>query len=248
MQWADDGSLDLLHYLTRRWHEQKTPVFVLLTLRRENINEDAKVQDWLNRLRRDSAALMLKLDHLNLTSLTLLMSQLAAKTVPDESVRRFSGWLYDETQGHPFFVAEMLQMLAQRNLIIYQSDRQAPRIDIAATLILIDSEERLPLPSTIRELILARLEHLSEASFAILLAGAVVGREMSFDMLKEVSGLSEEVTLNSLETMLKQRLLVETETNNLPYSFSHDKIREVVCTLRRVKRGDKSTTGGHWQC
>ena len=228
VQWADDASLDLLHYLTRRWHEQNIPIFVLLTIRQENINTDTRLQEWLNRLDRDSALSRLSLDHLSPTSLTLLVSQLASKPVPDESIHRFSQWLYDETQGQPFFMSEMLQMLAQRNLIIYQSDTKVPRIDISATLKLIDAEGQLPLPSTIRDLILVRLERLGEASFAILLAGSVFGRETSFDTLKQVSGLSEEATLINLEKMLKQGFLVETETNHLPYRFSHDKIREVV--------------------
>ena len=202
----------------------------MITVRRENIDIDVKLQDWISHVRRDSSLLLLTLNHLTRTNLTLLISQLAAKSVPDETVRQFSDWLYAETQGQPFFMAEMLQMLVQRNLVVYRSDMQEPRIDITTSLALIEAEDRLPLPPTIRDLVLARLKHVGEASAAILLAGAVIGRETSFDMLRKVSGLSEEVSLNSLETILKHRLLVEKEMNPLPYSFSHDKIREIVYT------------------
>lgn len=230
VQWADDGSLDLLHYLMRWWHEHRLPIFTLISVRRENIDIDVKLKEWIGHIRRDSSLLLLTLEHLTPTNLTLLISQLAAKSVPDQFIRQFSDWLYSETQGQPFFMSEMLQMLVQRNLIIYRSDMQEPRIDITASLALIETEDRLPLPPTIRHLILARLEHLSESSSAILLAGAVVGRETSFDILKHVSGLSEELSLSGLEKAIKHRLLIETHTKRLPYSFSHDKIREIAYT------------------
>ena len=230
LQWADDGSLDLLHYLMRWLHEQKVCTFVLMTLRRENVDTDSQLQEWLDRIMRVGSVHTLTLNRLDPTDLTLLASQLAAKSVPDKSILQFGQWLYSETQGQPFFMAEMLQMLVQRNLIIYRSDMQEPKIDITASLALIKSAEGLTLPPTIRDLILARLKHMSETASAVLLAGAVIGRELSFDMLTHVSGLSEEVSLHSLETVLKHRLLVEKESNQQPYTFSHDKIRDIVYT------------------
>ena len=49
----------------------------------------------------------------------------------------------------------------------------------------------MPLPPTIHEVILARLGRLSETATAMLLAGAVLGREATFEQLGAVSGLDE---------------------------------------------------------
>ena len=70
----------------------------------------------------------------------------------------------------------MLQMLAERNLLVYQAGAEKQVLDAATTLTRIEIQRRLPLPPTIREVILARLGRLSEAATAMLLAGAVLGR------------------------------------------------------------------------
>ena len=228
IQWADYATLNLIGYLTRRWVEQSAAIFVVLAVRQENIDANTDLQDWITQLRRETTLIRLEIGLLDFTNLTLLTSQLAAKSIPNETIQRLSQWLYDETQGHPFFLTQMLQMLAQRNLLMFQPDSQTPHIDVSATLMLVESEERLPLPPTIRDLIEARLHPVSETAFALLLAGAVVGREASFDLLCQVSGLSEESAISSLEAMLHHRLLAETVSESRPYHFSHDKIREVV--------------------
>ena len=230
IQWADEGSLDMLHYLTRRWREQGTPIFLLLTMRQEALLADTILQEWLNRLRRDTTLLRLDLNPLDITNLTLLISQLAGSSLPDTPVQQLSRWLYSETQGHPFFITEMLHMLAERNLLVYQSKWPNQILDVPATLAQIEEQEHLPLPPTIHAVILARLGRLSETAKAMLLAGAVLGREATFEQLGTISGLDEATGLAGLETLLHSRLLLESGSTARPYTFAHDKIREVVYT------------------
>lgn len=230
LQWADEGTLDLLHYLTRRWQEQGISILLLLTLRQEDILANAELQTWLNRVGRDITLLRLNLKPLDVTNLTLLLSSLSKSTVPDSAIRQLSQRLYDETQGHPFFLAEMLQMLAERNLMVYKSGSKKQALDAATTLTRIEIQQRLPLPPTIREVILARLGRLSEAAAAMLLAGAVLGREATFEQLGAVSGLDEVTGLDGLESLLHSRLLLESASATHPYTFAHDKIREIVYT------------------
>jgi DNA-binding SARP family transcriptional activator len=230
LQWADEGTLDLVHYLTRHWQEQEISILLLLTLRQEAILTNPGLQTWLNDVGRNTALLRLNLTPLDLTSLTLLLTSLSKTAVPDFAIQQLSRWLYNETQGHPFFLAEMLRMLAERNLMVYQSGSEKQALDAATTLTRIETQRRLPLPPTIREVILARLGRLSEAAAAMLLAGAVLGREATFEQLGAVSGLDEVTGLVGLETLLHGRLLLESATATHPYTFAHDKIREVVYT------------------
>ncbi len=228
MQWADDDSLDLLHYLIRRWREQQISILTLITLRHEALLARPLLQEWLNQLGRDTPLLRVNLAPLNLRDVTLLVSHLAGLAMPDGPTQHLSQWLYDETQGHPFFLAEMLQMLAERNLLIFQSASRSGTLNIPATLNRIEGIEQLPLPPTIREVILARLGHLGETATALLLAGAVLGREVTFEQLSNVSGVNEVTALTNLEVLLKTRLLVESGSAIPKYAFSHDKIREAV--------------------
>ena len=55
MQWADADTLDLIHYLARRWAEMKAPILLLLTVRQEAYAADAALREWLTRLERDTS-------------------------------------------------------------------------------------------------------------------------------------------------------------------------------------------------
>jgi predicted ATPase len=53
MQWADADTLDLIHYLARRWAETGTPILLLLAIRQEAYAADANLREWLTNLGRD---------------------------------------------------------------------------------------------------------------------------------------------------------------------------------------------------
>ena len=63
--WADSASLDMLHYASQRWAEEKAPILVLLTLRQEALAESSALQSWLNQLKRTVSAVQLKLGALS---------------------------------------------------------------------------------------------------------------------------------------------------------------------------------------
>ena len=106
-----------------------TLILLLLTLRQEALLTDSELQEHLNRLRRDTTLVRLDLNPLDVTSLTLLISQLAGTTIPNTPIQQLSRWFYDETQGHPFFITEILHMLTERNLLVYQSGQPNPAPD-----------------------------------------------------------------------------------------------------------------------
>ena len=228
LHWADEGTLDLLHYLLGRWHTQKTPIFLLITLRREAVQAQPALQGWLDRISRDVTSQTLTLEPLDLTSLTLLLTREEGTAVPTAATHKLSQWLFTETQGHPFFVAEMLHMLAERNLLVYDAMSDRHTVDMDETLARIEAEERLPLPPSIHELILARLRRIGERARAMVLAAAVIGRETSFEQLVQVAGLDELAGLAGVEVLVNGRILLESQTTERPYSFAHDKFREVV--------------------
>jgi len=65
MQWADADTLELVHYLARRWAEMKAPILLLLTVRQEAYAADASLREWLTRLERDTSLARILLDNLN---------------------------------------------------------------------------------------------------------------------------------------------------------------------------------------
>jgi DNA-binding SARP family transcriptional activator/tetratricopeptide (TPR) repeat protein len=229
MQWADADTLDLVHYLARRWAEMNAPILLLLTVRQETYAADASLREWLTRLERDTSLTRLLLDNLSGSTVEELVSRLAGKGADETAASAFGAWLWAETRGLPFFIEALLQMLIEQGVLVAVGD-QGPAYDFASALEHVRSVARVPLPPGVREVIRARLEGHSKEAGALLLAAAVLGRACTFERMCQISDLQETDALDPLEALLAGRLLTEHPSDRRPYTLAHDYIREVVYT------------------
>ena len=240
--WADTASLDVLHYAVLRWAEERTPILVLLTLRQEALTASPDMQSWLTRLKRDIAPVQLTLSELSQTETEQLIRGLlepedSANGAPlsgpetPSSLTRFSQWLFAETEGQPLFMAETLKALVGDGLVQLDKSTAGWRIDWAM-LHAPGSESRV-LPG-VREIIRGWLDRITPPAGELLTAASVLAEETSFHHLCQVAGLDEIQAMSALEELLSRQLLLEA-VDGLPtfgsdpiYSFSHQKVREVV--------------------
>ena len=229
MQWADADTLDLVHYLARRWAEMKAPILLLLTVRQEAYAADASIREWLTRLERDTSLTRLLLDNLSGVAVKELISRLAGKEADETAVSTFAAWLWAETRGLPFFIEALLQMLIEQGVLFAIGD-QGPAYDFASALEHVRSMARVPLPPGVHEVIRARLEVHSKEANALMLAAAVLGRACTFGRMCQIADLQETDALDPLEALLDGRLLTERPSDQRPYTLAHDYIREVVYT------------------
>jgi DNA-binding SARP family transcriptional activator/predicted ATPase len=229
MQWADADTLDLIHYLARRWAEMKAPILLLLTVRQEAYAADASLREWLTRLERDTSLTRLLLDNLSGTAVEGLVKTLAVDEADETATSAFAAWLWAETRGLPFFIEALLQMLIEQGVLVAVGDQQ-PAYDFASALEHVRSVTRVPLPPGVREVIRARLEQHTKEAGALLLAASVLGRACTFERMCQIADLQETEALESLEALLDGRLLTEWPSDRRPYTLAHDYIREVVYT------------------
>jgi tetratricopeptide (TPR) repeat protein len=210
----------------------------LLTLRQEELVATSRLRDWLSHLGRDISLSRHHLSVLSPTAVQQLVNLVAGGATVVEAidekwdkgqtpVQSFGTWLRTETGGVPFFIEAMLQMLLEQGLLKQQPDGY---FDIAAIWQQIQSEERIPLPSNVRDVILTRCQRLTQSAGALLLAGAVLGRECRFERLCQVADVAELDGLPALEELLNHRLMLEVSSEARPYRFSHDNIRQVIYT------------------
>jgi tetratricopeptide (TPR) repeat protein len=83
----------------------------------------------------------------------------------------------------------------------------------------------------VRELLQLRLATVGESSLQILATAAVIGRSFDFATLWSASGRSEEETVEALEDLVSQGLVVEVGpagSSDLSYDFIHEKLRTLV--------------------
>lgn len=241
MQWADLETRDMIHYAVRRWAEASAPLLLVLVIRQENYAADAGLREWLAQLERVAPVNRLLLDALSGTDVHHLVSNLhtgqhgsaahsaegAIPLLPGAPPQSFADWLWAETSGLPFYIEALLQMLIQQGVLSRRGEDGAG-YDFASALQHVHAVTRVPLPPGVNDAILARLQRLAEVEESLLLAAAVLGRECSFDRLRQVADLDETTALPALDSLIHGRLLIQAGNARRPYTLAHDYIREVV--------------------
>ena len=235
MQWADADTLDLIHYLARRWAEMKAPILLLLTVRQEAYAADAALREWLTRLERDTSLTRILLDNLNGVAVEGLVKTLAGDGADETAISAFGAWLWAETRGLPFFIEALLQMLIEQGVLVPVEGQQST-YNFASALEHVRSVARVPMPPGVREVIQVRLSQPSKEAVALLLAAAVMGRACTFARMCQVADLAETDALEPLDALLDGRLMIELPSDRQPYTLAHDYIREVVYSESREAR------------
>jgi DNA-binding SARP family transcriptional activator/predicted ATPase len=114
--------------------------------------------------------------------------------------------LHVETAGVPFFVVQYLSALQE------VSEE--------------DGTSAWPLPEGIRALVGRRLGNLGEEARQLASAAAVIGRPFDADLLRAVSGRSEDEVVTGLEELLQRGLV--RPADDATFDLAHDAVRRVA--------------------
>jgi predicted ATPase/class 3 adenylate cyclase len=135
--------------------------------------------------------------------------------------------ILQKTEGVPFFIEEFIRSLIDLKIIERKKDRYVLAKDI----------QEVTIPSTIQDMIMARVDSLPEASKEVLQTASVIEREFSYQLIKRVTGLSGEDLLSHLSTLKDSELLYERGIYpQSVYIFRHALTREVVYVSILEKR------------
>jgi DNA-binding SARP family transcriptional activator len=206
LHWADQGSLQLLDYLAH--HEALRSTLLLTTVRSEDVDET--LLGLLRGLERQRL-----LERLPLGPLAVEATVQLLREVVREDVRQLGQQLHAETEGNPLFAVETIRSLLESGeLQLGAAARPGPT----------------PLPESVQAAIRARLARLDADAHELARAAAVLGGDVDFDHVRAVAGHDEERALAALERLLSTHLLreVNADVGEALYSFSHDKVRQVV--------------------
>jgi DNA-binding SARP family transcriptional activator/tetratricopeptide (TPR) repeat protein len=236
LHWASRASLDMLQYAGQRWAEEGARVVLVLGLRAEATESMPAPYGWVSELGRALPVRRLTLNPLAAGETLDLVRALSGGTPGrDEGVasdlERFGRWLFEETGGHPLFLAEAIKTLLDRGVLTARLGADGAWV-VALTSEARDTDALKGLvPESVREAIGAQLSRLSHPASELLAAGAVLGAGFTFEQLIGVVPLPEDEALSALDEVLASRLIREDGAQNDDiYTFSHDKVRDVAYT------------------
>jgi len=148
----------------------------------------------------------------------------------EEIERSLEELILEKTEGVPFFIEEFIKSL--KDLRIIEKKESAYRLSR-------DIQE-LTIPSTIQDVIMARVDSIPEGAKEVLQTGSVIEREFSHPLIKRVTDLPEKELLSYLSILKDAELLYERgvypQSN---YVFKHALTREVVYDSILAKRKKK---------
>ena len=216
LHWADKPSLLLLQFLAREIRTAR--LLILATYRDVELRRQHPLAQTLAELAREQVSSRVVLRGLTEEDVSRYIEMTAGSTPPRELVRT----VHRETEGNPFFVSEIVRLLASEGRL----ERPA------------QGSWSISIPQSVREVVGRRLDQLSEPSNALLRIASVVGREFALGVVQAVSDLDPAAIAEALDEAVAARVVAETPRSIDRYAFSHALIRETlyeeIPTTRRV--------------
>ena len=131
--------------------------------------------------------------------------------------------LYEETEGNPLFMVEIVRLRAIEGHELEQRTLQIP----------------LDIPETIRDVITRRLAHLSDECNRVLVLASVLGREFAPAALARLAGISGDDLLEQLDEAMTAGVLSPVPGSYDQVRFAHvlmrDTLYDGLTTARRVR-------------
>jgi DNA-binding SARP family transcriptional activator/Flp pilus assembly protein TadD len=222
LQWADNGSVDLLFHLGRRLTESR--VLIVCAYRPEEVGLDhAAVHHPLVKVLREFKRIY------GDVWVDLGLTEAAERrrfvddfldTEPNRLTEQFRNTLYHRTGGHPLFTVELLRAMRERGDLLWDEKgylTQGLNLDWEM------------LPARVEAVIEERIGRLDPAMKEILTIASVEGEVFTAQVLAEVQPMEERSILGLLSQELEKRYNlvlehgeIQTEQGRISrYRFSH---------------------------
>ena len=216
LHWADSQTLSLLKHVAAATAD--SPLLVLGTYRESDLDRGHPLGDALADLHRLDGVEHRALQGLGVDEVAELVAAATGLEL-DAAGLELAREIAQETDGNPFFVAEILRHLTESGAISEGPDgRWELRSSIA----------ELELPHSLRGVVCRRVERLGEQLEQILTIAAVAGRTFDIELLGLLVEGDEEELLDALDGALQASLLVESPARVGRFSFAHALINHAL--------------------
>lgn len=212
LHWIDESSEDVLKYILEGILGAQ--VLLLFTYRPEFVHT------WGGKSYHSQVNLNRLSNRESLSMTTLLLGTDKIEIALEE-------FILEKTDGIPFFIEELLKSLRDLNFIEKVDETYRVAKDI----------QTVTIPSTIEDVIMARVDSLPDDVKNVLQTCSVIGREFRHKLLNRLIPLSEHELLSHLSALKNSELLYERGVYpQSTYVFKHALTQEVTYSSLLVKK------------
>ena len=214
LHWADKPTLQLLQFVAREL--ANIHVLIVATYRDTDLVRTHPLSEALAELNREGGFRRVVLKGLDADEVAAYVRQRASVEPSPALLDR----VYEETEGNPFFLSEVVNLLVQEDTL--------------------DSESvsDITLPDGVREALGRRLDRLSAEANELLQVAAVMGRDFAYETLVLLGDREPEALLGMIEESIAAQVIEEIPPAGR-YRFTHalmqETLREELSTTRRVR-------------
>jgi adenylate cyclase len=214
LHWIDDQTQALLDLLADSLANAR--LLLLVNYRPEYHH------GWTNK----SYYLQLRLDPLGGADGAAMLAALLGESVELSPVKRL---IAERTGGNPFFIEEIVQTLFDEGALVRDGAVKVVR-----------SLSQLKLPPTVQGILAARIDRLSSSQKDLLQTLAVIGRESSLGLLKQVASESgTQLGLTLAQLRASEFIYEQPVAGDVEYVFKHALTQEVAYNSLLIDRRKK---------
>ncbi|HYH49942.1 MAG TPA: hypothetical protein VEG38_10390, partial [Acidimicrobiia bacterium] len=226
LQWATRPTLLLLRHVAQAPDPRR--LLVVGLYRNTDLPPDHPLLETLADLHRDGPTRRFFLAGLDRRGVEAFMEQAAGRPLGSDDLV-LAQVIHEETNGNPFFIAELLRHLAETGAIQGQHGHWRAR----------PLAELVGIPEGVRDVVRRRLSGLSENAGRVLAVAAVIGAEFDFAALRVVADAPDgsgparpsggaDVLLDGLEETMAAGLVVDVPGPVPRNRFAHALVRATL--------------------
>jgi len=215
LHWTDRPSAQLLQHIARNLEGR---VLILGTYRDAELSSSHPLTGTLASLTREHSPIRLSLSGLEDDEVVAFVEAAAGQQLDDAGIG-LAHALYQETDGNPFYMSEVLRHLVEtRSIVQDDTGRWIP------TQELVDAG----LPDSVRQVIGSRVGRLGEEAGRVLAAASVLGQEFDVELLARVVDSTEDRVVDALEAAGSSTLVAEVRGTTGRFRFTHALIQRTL--------------------
>ncbi len=210
LQWVDKASLKLLHHTIEKLRD--SPLLFIGAYRPEDVDENDFLKEVIQRMSRQHLFKELEMEPLGWEDTkNIIQNNINSLDVNDEFIQL----IHETAEGNPLFIKELVKQMMEDDII---DPSQGKYLSGAA---------EIDLPRVISDIIERRVKKLNDETLKILRMGSVIGEEIPFSLLYNVSDKDPFDLLENIDILTGNGLWEEAPLEDR-YMFSHGLIHKSI--------------------